>query len=101
MNVFRTLPPPSNPGGGFEYDPEEDEPTLEAAWPHLQLVYELFLRWIESGTFQSALAKKYIDSQFLIQMLDLFDSEDPRERSVVTSRPFPVSHSFPPLPGTS
>ena len=35
-NVFRTLPPPSNPSGA-EYDPEEDEPTLEASWPHLQV----------------------------------------------------------------
>lgn len=43
-NVFRTLPPSSNPNGA-EFDPEEDEPTLEAAWPHLQLVYELFLRY--------------------------------------------------------
>lgn len=43
MNVFRTLPPCSNPNGA-EFDPEEDEPTLEAAWPHLQLVYEFFLR---------------------------------------------------------
>ncbi|KAM3184943.1 hypothetical protein ACTXT7_007376 [Hymenolepis weldensis] len=34
-NVFRTLPPPSNPTGA-EFDPEEDEPTLEASWPHLQ-----------------------------------------------------------------
>ncbi|VDM34285.1 unnamed protein product [Hydatigera taeniaeformis] len=34
-NVFRTLPPPSNPSGA-EFDPEEDEPTLEASWPHLQ-----------------------------------------------------------------
>jgi serine/threonine-protein phosphatase 2A regulatory subunit B' len=42
-NLFRTLPPPSNPTGA-EFDPEEDEPTLEAAWPHLQLVYEFFLR---------------------------------------------------------
>ena len=80
MNVFRTLPPPSNPGGGFEYDPEEDEPTLEPSWPHLQLVYELFLRWLESPNFQPTLAKKYIDTKFLIQLLDLFDSEDPRER---------------------
>ncbi|KAK9412118.1 Serine/threonine-protein phosphatase 2A 56 kDa regulatory subunit [Crotalus adamanteus] len=48
VNLFRTLPPSSNPTGA-EFDPEEDEPTLEAAWPHLQL-------------------------------LDLFDSEDPRER---------------------
>lgn len=82
INVFRTLPPPSNPGGVFEYDPEEDEPTLEASWPHLQLVYELFLRWIESTSFQPALAKKYIDCKFLVQLLDLFDSEDPRERYV-------------------
>lgn len=37
-NVFRTLPPPSNPSGA-EFDPEEDEPTLEASWPHLQVRY--------------------------------------------------------------
>jgi serine/threonine-protein phosphatase 2A regulatory subunit B' len=42
-NLFRALPPSSNPNGA-EFDPEEDEPTLEAAWPHLQLVYEFFLR---------------------------------------------------------
>lgn len=35
--MFRTLPPSSNPTGA-EFDPEEDEPTLEAAWPHLQVV---------------------------------------------------------------
>jgi len=22
----------------MEFDPEEDEPTLEAAWPHLQVI---------------------------------------------------------------
>lgn len=79
MNVFRTLPPPSNPNG-FEYDPEEDEPTLESSWPHLQLVYELFLRWMESSFFVSNSAKKFIDTKFLLQLLELFDSEDPRER---------------------
>ena len=36
VNTFRTLPPPSNPNGA-EFDPEEDEPNLEAAWPHLQV----------------------------------------------------------------
>jgi len=30
------LPPASNPTS-TEFDPEEDEPTLEAAWPHLQV----------------------------------------------------------------
>lgn len=32
-NIFRTLPPSDS----NEFDPEEDEPTLEASWPHLQV----------------------------------------------------------------
>ncbi|BES91169.1 Protein phosphatase 2A regulatory B subunit (B56 family) [Nesidiocoris tenuis] len=79
VNLFRTLPPSSNPNGA-EFDPEEDEPTLEAAWPHLQLVYEFFLRFLESSDFSPNIAKKYIDQRFVMQLLELFDSEDPRER---------------------
>uniref|UniRef100_A0A8C8DRS3 Serine/threonine protein phosphatase 2A regulatory subunit n=1 Tax=Oryzias sinensis TaxID=183150 RepID=A0A8C8DRS3_9TELE len=76
VNIFRTLPPSENP----EFDPEEDEPTLEASWPHLQLVYEFFLRFLESPDFQPSMAKRYIDQKFVLQLLELFDSEDPRER---------------------
>ncbi|XP_055542375.1 serine/threonine-protein phosphatase 2A 56 kDa regulatory subunit gamma isoform-like [Wyeomyia smithii] len=79
MNLFRTLPPSSNPNGA-EFDPEEDEPTLEASWPHLQFVYELFLRFLESPDFQPSVAKRYIDHGFILNLLELFDSEDPRER---------------------
>jgi len=79
VNLFRTLPPTNSPSGA-EFDPEEDEPTLEAAWPHLQLVYEFFLRCLESSDFQPSLAKKYIDQRFVLELLALFDSEDPRER---------------------
>ncbi|XP_015609845.1 serine/threonine-protein phosphatase 2A 56 kDa regulatory subunit gamma isoform isoform X2 [Cephus cinctus] len=79
VNLFRTLPPSSNPNGA-EFDPEEDEPTLEAAWPHLQLVYEFFVRLLESQDFEPSIAKRYIDHKFVLQLLELFDSEDPRER---------------------
>eukprot|EP00794_Sanderia_malayensis_P019980 gene19980-21938_t len=79
VNAFRALPPSQNPIGA-EYDPEEDEPTLEAAWPHLQIVYEFFLRFLESSDYQPNVAKKYIDQSFISQLLELFDSEDPRER---------------------
>lgn len=79
VNVFRSLPPSSNPNGA-EFDPEEDEPALEAAWPHLQMVYELFLRFVESPALNVNIAKNYIDQAFVLQLLDLFDSEDPRER---------------------
>lgn len=75
-NLFRTLPPSENP----DFDPEEDDPTLEASWPHLQLVYEFFLRFLESSDFQPTIGKRVIDQKFVLQLLELFDSEDPRER---------------------
>ncbi|KAK4698820.1 serine/threonine-protein phosphatase 2A regulatory subunit B', partial [Phenoliferia sp. Uapishka_3] len=78
-NLFRSIPPPVNPTGDA-YDPEEDEPVLELAWPHLQIVYEFFLRFVESPDFNTNIAKRYIDQQFVLQLLELFDSEDPRER---------------------
>ncbi|KAI9281610.1 phosphatase 2A regulatory B subunit-domain-containing protein [Sporodiniella umbellata] len=78
VNTFRTISPQVVLGEGYE--PEEDEPALETAWPHLQLVYEVFLRFIESQDFNPQLARKYIDQKFVLQLLELFDSEDPRER---------------------
>ncbi|KAF9117445.1 hypothetical protein BGW39_002168 [Mortierella sp. 14UC] len=78
-NLFRTIPPQVNPTGDA-FDPEEDEPVLELAWPHLQIVYEFFLRFLESPDFTTNVAKKSIDHHFILQLLELFDSEDPRER---------------------
>ena len=78
-NLFRPLPPGQrdfNPN----FDAEEDEPFLEPAWPHLQLVYEFFLRFIVSSDVDPKVAKRYIDKASIISMLELFDSEDPRER---------------------
>ncbi|RXK41298.1 protein phosphatase 2 (formerly 2A), regulatory subunit B' [Tremella mesenterica] len=78
-NLFRSIPPQVNPTGDA-FDPEEDEPVLELAWPHLQIVYEFFLRFVESPDFNTNVGKRYIDQGFVLQLLDLFDSEDPRER---------------------
>ena len=66
-NLFRTIPPQVNPVGDA-FDPEEDEPVLELAWPHLQYVYEFFLRFIESPDFNVNIAKHYIDQKFIIQV---------------------------------
>jgi serine/threonine-protein phosphatase 2A regulatory subunit B' len=66
-NLFRPIPPPVNPTGDA-FDPEEDEPVLEVAWPHIQVVYEFFLRFIESGDFNTNIAKAYIDHAFVLQV---------------------------------
>nr|GMD46156.1 Serine/threonine protein phosphatase 2A 57 kDa regulatory subunit B' beta isoform [Ipomoea batatas] len=80
-NIFRCLPPNSHENTGSENaDPEEEEPFLEPSWPHLQLVYELLLRYIVSSDTDTKVAKRFIDHSFVLKLLDLFDSEDPRER---------------------
>ncbi|KAH9734703.1 serine/threonine protein phosphatase 2A 57 kDa regulatory subunit B' beta isoform [Citrus sinensis] len=81
INIFRCLPPASHENTGQEVvDPEEDDPYLEPSWPHLQLVYELLLRYVVSSDTDTKIAKRYIDHSFVLKLLDLFDSEDPRER---------------------
>jgi len=78
-NLFRGLAPNTQPMHG-QYDPEEDEPLLEVSWPHLQYVYEFLLRFVVSNETDPKVVKQYIDQQFLLKLLNLFDSEDPRER---------------------
>ena len=76
-NIFRPLPTRSR---DTPFDPEEDEPILEGAWPHLHIVYEFFLRFVVSGSTEAKVARKYIDTGLITRFLELFDSEDPRER---------------------
>eukprot|EP00941_MAST-03F_sp_MAST-3F-sp1_P005518 g5518.t1 len=74
-NIFRDLQPQLE-----DFDPEEDEPVLESSWPHLQAVYEFMLRFIVSTEVKAKVARKYLTKDFCKKIIDLFDSEDPRER---------------------
>ncbi|KAJ6839239.1 serine/threonine protein phosphatase 2A 57 kDa regulatory subunit B' theta isoform-like [Iris pallida] len=80
-NLFRTLTSPPRDNKALEaFDVEEDEPLMDPAWSHLQVVYEFFLRFVTSPETDAKLAKRYVDHSFVLRLLDLFDSEDPRER---------------------
>lgn len=84
-NLFRTFPSATNHesklletttlDGG-----DDEELALEPAWPHLQLVYELLLRFVASSMTDAKLAKRYVDHSFVLKLLELFDSVDRRER---------------------
>jgi serine/threonine-protein phosphatase 2A regulatory subunit B' len=82
INLFRVFPPKirSKPGitGGAEM--EEDDPVFDPSWFHLQIVYELLLKFVTSSLVDAKVARKYMDNSFVSKLLDLFDSEDPRER---------------------
>ncbi|CAJ1977572.1 unnamed protein product [Sphenostylis stenocarpa] len=78
INIFRCFPP--SPRGTEYLDPEEDERYLDPSWPHLQLVYDILLRYVVSPETDIKTSKRYIDHIFVMKLIDLFDSEDPRER---------------------
>lgn len=71
---------------GDAYDPEEDEPVLEVAWPHLQIVYEFFLRFIESPDFNTNIAKKYIDQKFVLDVRSLSAMYSCHEKNLSQTR---------------
>lgn len=78
-NLFRAFPPKfrtSSTGG----ETEDEEPMFDPAWSHLQIVYDLLLQFINYNSLDVKVAKMYIDHGFILRLLDLFDSEDPRER---------------------
>ncbi|KAG8477982.1 hypothetical protein CXB51_027387 [Gossypium anomalum] len=80
-NLFRTFPSPNHDNKLLEmYDLEDEEPAMDPAWPHLQIVYELLLRFVVSPETDAKLAKRYMDHSFVLKLLDLFDSDDHRER---------------------
>jgi len=54
--------------------------VFEPSWPHLQIVYEFFLRFIVSSEVDVRTLKRHINGQFVLKLLELFDSEDHRER---------------------
>nr|VZI31080.1 unnamed protein product [Spirometra erinaceieuropaei] len=84
LNVFRALPPSSRNPNLLEEDMDEEseQEFLEPAWPHLQIVYEIFLEFLSLPHLEIPTAKRFIDQTFIVHLLDIFDSEDLRERSM-------------------
>ncbi|KAG5236516.1 serine/threonine protein phosphatase [Salix suchowensis] len=67
-NLFRTFTPQPRENKVIDgVDLEEDEPSMDSAWPHLQIVYELFLRFVSSTETDAKLAKRYIDQPFILK----------------------------------
>eukprot|EP00177_Eucheuma_denticulatum_P005515 GFKZ01010027.1.p1 GENE.GFKZ01010027.1~~GFKZ01010027.1.p1 ORF type:complete len:483 (-),score=69.41 GFKZ01010027.1:464-1912(-) len=77
-NIFRALPVASL--SDHVFDTDDDDPYFDPAWPHLQLVYELLRKFVVSSDTDSKPARACITVEFVTAVVDLFQSEDPRER---------------------
>ncbi|OMO53956.1 Protein phosphatase 2A, regulatory B subunit, B56 [Corchorus capsularis] len=80
-NLFRPLPPSNSSNNSIIADLPDDEDVLSTfspTWSHLQIVYDILLRLVLNVDPKSL--KDYIDNHFILNLLYLFQSEDPRER---------------------
>lgn len=80
-NIFRPLPVVKKQGVvGEMIGVEEEELILDPSWNHLQPVYEIFMQFIINEAIEMRLLKNFITQKFVQEFLQLFDSEEPKER---------------------
>jgi len=80
-NIFRPLPSSNKAFGQSEAGTTEEEDTnIDKNWPHLVGVYEFFYQLIVNEATEVRTLKVHINQNFIYDFLDLFDSEEPRER---------------------
>ncbi len=76
-NLFRALPPRDELPGE---DDDEDEPYTNPNWPEMSVTYELLLQIVLTDKVDTKAKKVAFDPKFVVQLLELFDSADTRER---------------------
>eukprot|EP01083_Nonionella_stella_P051641 137108_1 len=90
-NLFRALP-----RSGKNPD-VEDEPFEDPGWAHLQLIYDLTLRLVINTDVDKKTMKKYLEGTFVDNIIELFASEDPREREYLKTILHRIYGRFMPL----
>lgn len=80
-NLFRPLPVVKKQGvTGESLAADEEEVIVDPSWLHLQPVYDFFLQLIINDAVEMRTLKVYINQKFIQEFLELFDSEEPKER---------------------
>lgn len=59
---------------------DDEEILVDPSWTHLQPVYELFLQLIISEQLDLKILRGFITPKFVSEFLELFDTEEPKER---------------------
>ena len=79
-NIFRPLPIVKKQGLNEESLVDDEEQIIDPSWPHLQPVYEFFLQLAINDSVDMKSLRAHINYKFIQQFLELFDSEEPKER---------------------
>lgn len=79
-NIIRSMPPLPELAKVPVIGDDINDTIYESAWPHLEIVYQIFQRFLESNLMDPYQFDQYIDPSFIHQFLMLFNASDSRER---------------------
>ena len=82
-NIIRAIPPIPDLAKVPMIGDDINDTIYESAWPHLELVYQIFQRFLESSLMDPSQFIQYIDPSFIHQFLTLFNASDQRERDAL------------------
>ncbi|KAF0990382.1 hypothetical protein HZS_7966 [Henneguya salminicola] len=80
-NLFRIFPSFVD----IENEIDDEEFYFEISWPHISIVYEIFENILCSTHFDPTFAMPYVNESFLINIIELFNTKDKRERNYLTN----------------
>ena len=82
-NVIRVLPPVPELVTAPSLGDDIVDNYSEDAWPHLEIVYSIFLEYLKSPAFDEKYIIKKITPKFINDFIGLFHALDKRERSML------------------
>lgn len=82
-NIIRAIPPIPDLAKVPVIGDDIKDTIYESAWPHLELVYQIFQKTLESALFDPSVWEEYIDPSFISRFLLLFNASDQRERDAL------------------
>lgn len=97
LNLFRGLPCNPNSEKSEGMAEAEEDSFQDMAWPHLHLVYEVLLRFLLSPNADKKKMQTHLNGLFLDTLIEMFESEDMRERDYLKTILHRVYGRFMPL----
>ena len=82
-NIIRAIPPIPALAKVPMIGDDINDTIYESSWPHLELVYQIFQRFLESTLMDPSQFVQYIDQSFISRFLGLFNASDQRERDAL------------------
>ncbi|KAK8840539.1 hypothetical protein M9Y10_030747 [Tritrichomonas musculus] len=93
-NVIRSMPPLAELSKVPIFGDDINDKFSELSWPHLRIVYEIFLKLLDSKPISPQIFLRCFTAKFIHRILALFNSADQRERNYLKMVLFKIYLKF-------